>query len=78
MKWDAATMTLSGRCKRAAGLSGQVLVYVPKSFQPKFDFPLRNSSAKLTHIDGPLWARELSFNGDQLDWSVPFTEAASK
>ena len=74
LKWDAAARTLSGRCRRAAGLEGQLFIYVPKGLEPKFDFPLRESSAHLTHIDGPLWSRELTFDGDAVDWSVPFSE----
>jgi hypothetical protein len=75
LKWDAATKTLSGKCRRAAGMTGQLFVYVPKTFQPKFDFPLRDSSAHLTHIDGPLWSHEITFDHDTVDWSIPFSEA---
>jgi hypothetical protein len=74
VKWDAAAKTLSGRCRRAAGMEGQLFVYVPSGLEPKFDFPLRDSSAHLTHIDGRLWSRELVFKGDVVDWSIPFSE----
>ena len=74
LKWDEASSTLSGSCRRAAGLTGKVFVYVPPAYEPKFDFPLRNESAHLTHLDGPIWARELSFDRDVADWSVPFTK----
>jgi hypothetical protein len=75
MKWDVATETLAGRCHRAAGLRGRVFVYVPQSYTPRFDFPLRADSAHLTHLDGPLWARELEFDSAEVDWAVPFTRA---
>ena len=74
VKWDEASSTLSGSCRRAAGLEGKLVVYVPPAYEPKFDFPLRNESAHLTHIDGPIWARELSFDRDVADWSIPFTK----
>jgi alpha-galactosidase len=72
---DGATLTLSGRCKRAAGLHGRVFVYVPAAFTPRFDFPLRKESAHLTHVDGPLWARELEFDSAEVDWQIPFTRS---
>jgi len=74
LKWDGAGKTLSGCCRRAAGMEGQLFVYVPTGLEPKFDFPLRDSSAHLTHIDGRLWARELTFHYDVVDWSIPFSE----
>jgi hypothetical protein len=76
VKWDSATSTLSARSRRAPGMRGRVFVYVPDGFAPKFDFPLRDDSAHLTHIDGPLWVRELEFPADsaEVDWTVPCTQ----
>ena len=75
MKWDDAGGTLAGRCRRAAGLHGRLFVYVPPAYQPRFDFPLRDDSAHLTHLDGALWARELEFISADLDWKIPFTRS---
>ena len=50
-------------------------VYVPPAYQPRFDFPLRDDSAHLTHLDGALWARELEFISADLDWKIPFTRS---
>jgi alpha-galactosidase len=74
-KWDAASAALSGRCRRAAGLRGRVFIYVPDAYSPRFDFPLRPESAHLTHLDGPLWARELEFDSTEVDWTVPFARS---
>src|SRR5439155_20327485 len=74
LKWDEASGTLCGQCRRAAGLSGQLIMYVPTPYEPKFDFPLRDESAHLTHLSGAVWAREISFDRDVVDWSVPFTK----
>ena len=74
-KWDASTLILSAKCRRAAGLRGTVFLYVPPAFNPRFDFPLRDDSAHLTHLDGPLWACELTFASDQVDWRTPFSRS---
>jgi hypothetical protein len=72
--WNPAGATLSAHCRRAPSMRGRVFVYVPDGFAPKFDFPLRNESAHLTHIEGPLWTRELEFgDSSELSWTVPFT-----
>ena len=72
-KWDAKSNTLSGVCRRAPGLDGRLIVFVPSAYQPQFDFPLKETSAQLTHLAGPVWAHEIHFNGAEKSWSIPFS-----
>jgi hypothetical protein len=72
LSWDDKSHVLSGECKRMPDVSGQLFVYVPKGFNPHFDFPLTQKSAALTHIDGQLWAHELTFTNVSQSWSIPF------
>ncbi len=62
VKWDENAVTLSGKAKRMKGVLGKVLVYVPKGWQPHFDFPLKDSSAHLTNMGQDVWAMELRFD----------------
>lgn len=70
--WDDKSHVLSGECKRMPGISGQLFVYVPKGYSAHFDFPLTEKSASLTHIDGALWAHEITFTNATQSWSIPF------
>ena len=61
---------------RFPGTERDGLVYLPPAFTPRFDFPLRDDSAHLTHVDGPLWARELDLGDSaEVDWTIPFTRS---
>jgi len=70
--WDEKTLTLSGEFERTPGLAGNAFIYVPANFAPHFDFPLRQTSARLTHLAGPLWAHELQFQNARAVWSIAF------
>jgi alpha-galactosidase len=73
VKWDAAGKVLSGHARRAANMHGKVFVLVPEKWFPRFEFPIDERSAHLTHIAGPLWAKELDFGSSaDVDWSIPF------
>jgi len=72
LAWNAQARTLSGECRRAAGLSGRVYVYVPPGWRPHFEFPLSAASARLTNLGRDLWAYEVEFTADACAWSVPF------
>jgi hypothetical protein len=72
LKWDAKTGTLSGVYRRAPGVAGKAFFYLPEGWFPKFDFPLSPSSARLTHLEGPVWMQELDFTNEELAWSLPF------
>ena len=66
------TATLSGKCRRMPGVRGNLYVYVPKGFQPHFDFPLRETSARMTHVEGNVWAIELEFHEAEARFSAKF------
>jgi len=70
--WDKSKNVLAGRCQRMAGVSGRVFLYVPDAYSAHFDFPLRDSSAHLTHVQGPIWAREIQFAEKTATWEIPF------
>ena len=72
VKWDDQKATLSGVGRRMPGLLGRVFIHVPAGFDPHFDFPLRETSAQLTHISGPIWAVELPFSSATAPWNIPF------
>jgi hypothetical protein len=72
MQWDESQQRLSGRFQRAPALSGRAFFYLPASYQPRFDFPLNETSARLTNIGDELWAKEIEFQGNELEWSIPF------
>ena len=75
MLWDESRQTLSGRFQRAPALSGRAFFYLPAGYQPRFDFPLNETSARLTNIGDGLWAKEIEFQGSELEWSIPFQRA---
>jgi hypothetical protein len=74
VKWDQATRTLSGRCKRMKGVEGGVMVYAPKAYKPRFDFPLNDTSAHLTNLGGGVWAQEIRFDEAGENFSAGFDE----
>jgi hypothetical protein len=75
MLWDESRQILSGRFQRAPALSGRAFFYLPAGYQPRFDFPLNETSARLTNIGDGLWAKEIEFQGSELEWSIPFQRA---
>ena len=72
LKWDDKEQVLAGECTRMPGISGQLFVYIPKDYNPHFDFPLSEKSAMLTHINSQLWAQEITFTNASQSWSIPF------
>jgi hypothetical protein len=72
LDWDAARGALSGAFERAPGLAGKAFFYLPPGYYPKFDFPLSPASARLTHLDGPLWMQEIEFTDREFSWTIPF------
>ncbi len=47
-------------------------LYVPEGYEPKFDFPLSPSSARLTHVADRLWMQEIEFTDSEFTWAIPF------
>jgi hypothetical protein len=78
LAWDDKARTLSVQYRRAAGLQGRAFLYVPAGHAPHFDFPLAETSARLTHVKGRLWMQEIFFAGADCDWSIPFEAAATQ
>ncbi|HEY5913019.1 MAG TPA: glycoside hydrolase family 36 protein [Verrucomicrobiae bacterium] len=72
LQWDAATGALSGLYHRMPGITGKAFFYLPKGWYPKFDFPLSPASARLTHLDGPIWMQEIEFAEADFGWTLPF------
>jgi len=70
--WDEKTNTLSGKCQRAPGLMGKAFLYVPPGYEPHFDFPLGETSARLTHVSNRIWMQEVTFSEPQYAWKIPF------
>ena len=52
---------------------GKAFLLVPEGYAPRFDFPLSPASARLTHVDGPLWVQEVEFGAQEDTVSIPFT-----
>ncbi len=76
LTWDADHHTLAGVCQRMPGISGKVYVYVPAGYQPHFDSPPPDTSAKLTNVGGELWVKELRFQEASAHWTIRFDRAA--
>jgi len=72
LAWDSQARVLSGVYQRMPGIRGRAFFLVPAGYQPKFDFPLSPGSARLTHVEGPIWMQELEFAEREVTWSVPF------
>ena len=72
LEWDSATKSLSGVYHRMPGITGKAFLYLPAGWFPKFEFPLSPASARLTHVDGPLWMQEFLFAGNDFAWTLPF------
>jgi hypothetical protein len=70
LAWDAARNTLSGRCRRAPGLSGKVFLRVPSAYRPRPD--ATRGSASLTQIAEGLWVQSVEFKEATADWSIAF------
>jgi hypothetical protein len=73
--WDEKTLTLSGEVERMPGISGKVFIYVPTNYAAHFDFPLKPTSAQLTHLAGRIWAHEIQFQNARQAWAIPFDKA---
>ena len=72
LDWDGQRGVLHGVYERAPGLAGRAFFYLPPGYYPKFDFPLSPASARLTHVDGPLWMQEIQFTDREFSWTIPF------
>jgi len=72
LAWDAEKAILSGVYRRMPGISGKAYVHVPDGYAPRFDFPLSEASARLTHVEGPVWMQEIEFTERDCAWSIPF------
>lgn len=70
--WDPDQAALVAVYRRAPGLRGRAFILVPQGYSPKFDFPLSPASARLTHVEGPLWMQELEFERAGCSTVVPF------
>jgi hypothetical protein len=70
--WDQQTRALAGAYQRMPGVQGRAFLLVPPGYQPRFEFPLSPASARLTHLDGPLWMQEVNFTERTVVWSIPF------
>ncbi|MBN1418234.1 MAG: alpha-galactosidase [Planctomycetes bacterium] len=75
LAWDAEKATLSGIYRRMPGIAGKAYIHVPDGYAPRFDFPLSNESARLTHVEGPVWMQEIEFTDRDCVWSIPFAAA---
>ena len=72
MTWDPVKGVLAGVYRRMSGVSGKAFLLVPEGFAPKFEFPLGPDSARLTHVEGPLWMQEIEFTEREHSWRIPF------
>ena len=70
LTWDAARNTLSGRCRRAPGLSGRVFFHVPSGYLPRAD--ATRGSTSLQQIGDGLWVQSVGFKEATADWSIAF------
>jgi alpha-galactosidase len=72
LTWDPAGGVLAGVYQRMPGITGKAFVLVPPGYAPRFEFPLGPASARLTHIEGPLWMQEIEFTQREHPWRIPF------
>jgi hypothetical protein len=71
-EWNAEKNMLSGMYHRAPAMVGKAFFYLPEGYTPKFDFPLSPASARLTHVQGPIWMQEITFTNADFEWTIPF------
>jgi len=71
LQWNSATKSLSGVYHRMPG-TGKAFFHLPEGWFPRFEFPLSPASARLTHVDGPIWMQEFQFTGDDFAWTISF------
>ena len=69
-KWDPRNLTLTGECRRAAGLSGKVFVNIPKRYRPRV--AENRTSGKMVRVSGNVWALDVVFAKPDTQWSVQF------
>jgi alpha-galactosidase len=67
LAWDDARATLSGQCRRAPGLAGKLLVYVPAGWRPADDAS--------TDLGGGLWSHTLRFDQATAGWQIRFARS---
>ncbi len=72
LQWDPAAKALSGTYHRMPGMAGKAFFHLPEGWFPKFEFPLSPASARLTHVEGPIWMQEFTFTGPDFTWTIPF------
>ena len=72
LQWDTTTNQLSAVYHRMPGVMGKAFFYLPEGWYPRFDFPLSPASARLTHVDGPVWMQEIPFADADFAWTIPF------
>jgi hypothetical protein len=70
LAWDESRQVLSGRCRRAAGLSGNVFFHVPKHYRPRLDATRETTAIK--EIGDGLWVQNVEFKNIDADWSIVF------
>ncbi|NCQ32815.1 MAG: hypothetical protein GW802_36325, partial [Armatimonadetes bacterium] len=63
VKWEDDTLTLRGTARRAPGITGKVLIYVPPGFAP---------AAAGAAYSAPVLSVPLAFETEQQQWSVQF------
>lgn len=70
LAWDADRRQLAGQYRRAPGLSGRAVLYVPAGFRPRVDATGR--SAELEKTGDNLWSHRVQFKTATADWAIDF------
>lgn len=70
LAWDADRRQLSGQYRRAPGLSGKAIVYVPSGYRPRANGAGR--PATLEKLGDNLWSHRVEFKTATADWAIDF------
>ena len=70
LAWSEAEGTLSGQYRRAPGLAGKALLYLPEGYRPRGDVKAEGGSFVLKEHGSSVWVQEIEFKEAVVNWSM--------
>jgi len=72
LSWDEKRLVLTGKYRRAPGLSGRAFIYVPNPYRLHSALPSEKGIRSLTFSKDDLLVQEVDFEQATVDWAIPF------
>ena len=76
LAWDAAANTVSGRYRRAPGLSGNAFWHVPAGWRPRANVGAEGTAVSLERLESGVWVQHVEFESATADWSLAWERPA--